>query len=159
MKRPPKIETSFGLLLFVLVALTIGVFYVFRKPAVAPTIVNTNAPVSDILQTGTVTTFNEVRTKSFVRSTPDNNAMLGVSPNTVALALSSVLGPESNVAVTNRDGQPVQLGSTTFSNDRQSMSALLRTGLTGPYTVTYWACNLDHACESGTFGFVVQKNQ
>ncbi|MBI4426696.1 MAG: copper resistance protein CopC [Candidatus Kerfeldbacteria bacterium] len=105
---------------------------------------------------GLVTNFVEVRTSTFVESVPNNNALLAVAPNTVRVMFSETLGTGSSLTVINGQGQYLQLGRPTFSDDRRIMTVLLAKHASGPLTVSYRACSLDGICSDGRFGFVVR---
>lgn len=155
MNRAWKIELSFGLFALVLMVVVVVVFVVFRQPVAAPTITNTG-PTSNPYQIGTTPVFTEIRTTSFVRSVPANNAVLAFEPNVVEIVFNDALGPQSAVIVRNKDNQPVNLGPGTISDDRLTLTVLIRKGVDGPLSVTYTACKIAGSCESGSFGFVVR---
>lgn len=157
MKRKLRLELSFGLFLAVLVAAVLLTFVFFRRTANAPTTndVNTNKAAINS-QIGTISSFAEIRTATFVSSSPLHNAVLASSPNTVSVTVSETLGPDSSLAVQNADGQALQLGSATFSDDRRTMTTLLRSGVSGPLRVSYRICKLSGTCESGSFGFTIR---
>lgn len=157
MKRKLRLELSFGLFLAVLVAVVLLTFVFFRRVANAPTTngVDTNQDATNS-QIGTISSFAEIRTATFVSSSPLHNAILASSPNTVSVAVSETLGPDSSLAVQNADDQALQLGSATFSDDRRTMTALLRSGVSGPLRVSYRVCKLSGTCENGSFGFTIR---
>ncbi|MBI5404964.1 MAG: copper resistance protein CopC, partial [Candidatus Kerfeldbacteria bacterium] len=129
----------------------------FKRPARAPTVdsnVNALANVNSTAPTSKV--FTETRTSTLVTTLPLNNAILAVSPNTVSLGFNNPIGPDSTITVSDEDGDPAHLGSGSFSDDRQTLTVLLRPGLRGPVLVRYSACNLEHVCEAGEFGFNIQ---
>lgn len=145
----------FGLVAVGLIGLAALLFAVF-KPSTASNNQNVTATVDSIQDIGFVTTFTEVRNNTFLTSTPRNNALLAVAPNTVSVSVSETLATGSTIAVTNADGQFLHLGQPTFSDDRLIMTVLLAKRASGPLTVNYRACALDGECADGSFGFVVR---
>lgn len=144
----------FGLVVVGLIGLAALLFNVFKPRTLSNA--NANRVIDETQDIGFVTTFTEVRTSTFLTSTPRNNVLLAVPPNTVSISFSQTLAPGSNISVTNIDGQFLQLGQPTFSNDRLTMTVLLAKHASGPLTVTYHACALDGECADGSFGFVVR---
>lgn len=120
-----------------------------------------DVPTSDsnAHQLGNIPYFSEQRTDSFVSSSPAHNAVLTKSPNTVQVVFNQSLAPSSSLSITNADGQPVQLGRATFSNDRMAMTTLLLKNVSGPLSATYYACTPDNQCSTGSFGFIVESPQ
>lgn len=166
MKRQLKTELSFILFFSVVLLIVLLTFVLFKKTANAPTNetsatrTNVNARSnSNASVIGTVTNFTEVRVSSFLSSTPPQNSILATSPNTVSVVFSEVLGPDSTIVVKDKDQQQVQLGAATFNEDRTTMTTLLRSGVTGPVSVTYRACTLDGSCPQGSFGFTIRPQQ
>ncbi len=133
-----------------MLALAVLTFVMFKRPAVAPT--NTGVTPSFL-----TTTFTEIRTPTLVGSVPQNNEFLSVSPNSVSLMFKEALQPNSTLAVTDPDGVPAHLGRATYSEDRLTMTALLRRGVSGPLKVTYTACPLNGSCATGLFGFSIRR--
>lgn len=132
-------------------------FAAFSRRASAPTNVSSeNAAVQEPWQRGTLSTFTEVKTPTFVRSIPSNNALLAVAPNTITVEFSEAIGPASTMSVLDDDNRPVHLGAPTFNGDRTTMTALVRSGVTGPIVVTYYACLVDGSCSAGKFGFSIE---
>lgn len=138
------------------------VIVLIQRPAYAP--VNENA--SNLNAAGsrpntnqsTVVAFDEIRTSTFVASIPGNNERLSASPKTVNLGFSGPLNPSSTVSVVDQSNQPVHLGAGTFSDDRQTLTVMLKDNLRGPLTVTYSACLPGGTCENGRFGFSVSPS-
>lgn len=132
-------------------------FGILNQPVHAPTrVVNDNDRNVDPYQNGTTNVFTEVRTQTFESSTPQNNAILVASPGLVTVRFSEAVQPASSITIYDRDNQASQLGRASFSEDRKSMSVLLRTGVAGPVRVSYQACRLDTTCSVGSFGFVIR---
>lgn len=123
------------------------------RPAPANQSENTN---TDPYQAGTVTSFDQVTADIFESSAPAHNAILVQSPNVVTVTFSEPLQPSSNLTVLDSSDRPSQLGPATFSEDRRTMSVLLRGGLSGPVHTAYQACRLDMTCQSGRFSFVIR---
>lgn len=149
MKRSVAIRFTFGFLGVAVLALLVLTFVLFKKPVIAPT---NNASLGDFL----TTTFTEVKTSNFVTSSPRNNEFLPTSPNTVSVTFKQAVSPKSTTAVIDALQQPAHLGRATFSDDRLTMTSLLRTGAAGPLKVTYQACALNGTCQTGTFGFTIR---
>ncbi|MBI4090132.1 MAG: copper resistance protein CopC [Candidatus Kerfeldbacteria bacterium] len=144
----------FGLVATGLIGVAALLFRLFQPSTLTSGNASTASQV--VQDIGSVTTFTEVRTNTFLASTPRNNALLAVAPNTVSVSFSETLAPGSSVSVTNADGQFFHLGQPTFSDDRLIMTVLLARHANRSLTVNYHACALDGECADGSFGFVVR---
>lgn len=144
-------------ILGLLPVMLLTVMALFKRPVSAPTVdPNANIQINTNTATPTTRIFTETRTSTLVTTLPLNNAILAVSPNTVSLGFNNPIGPDSTIAVSDEDEDPAHLGSGSFSDDRQTLTVLLRPGLRGPVLVKYSACNLEHVCQAGQFGFNIQ---
>ena len=125
----------------------------------APTAVPTTAASSAPAGTGASTASlpDKIRAPHFVNSFPAHGETLVQTPEVVVFNFDFNLNPGSAIDI-NRDGQQVDSGPLSISDDELSMRVLLeQKGADGMYETDYKACWPDGSCHDGTVGFIVDS--